>query len=265
MKIMDSQNGSKINHLLKCWPKGTVATQEWLDGFEVYRQLAQRYCQYGWLERIARAVYIRKGDSVEWPGMVYALQEGLHLKLHIAASTALDMLGKGQYISLREGAPIWLFVDSQQSRKIPTWPKQLFSFNTVKANLLSSCEDIGLQEKDLGNFSVVIASPERAIIECLYLAPDRVALEHVATLMDKLRTLRPHLLQQLLECCSSIKVKRLFLYLAEEQNHPWFKQLDLKKIDIGKGKRQISHGGRYIAKYQISIPNFNNDEDYSGY
>jgi len=46
----------------------------------------------------------------------------------------------------------------------------------------------------------------------------------------------------------------LFLFLADFCNLPCFKQLDLKKINLGKGKRCIGTGGRYIAKYLISIP-----------
>lgn len=69
-----------------------------------------------------------------------------------------------------------------------------------------------------------------------------------------MNNLRPKLVQDLLEICSSIKVKRLFLCLAERIGHEWFHYLDLTKIDLGRGKRSIVKGGRYDSKYQITIP-----------
>jgi hypothetical protein len=51
-----------------------------------------------------------------------------------------------------------------------------------------------------------------------------------------------------------VKVKRLFMYMAEKAGHSWFTYIDLKNIDLGKGKRSIVKNGVYNAKYQITIP-----------
>ena len=72
--------------------------------------------------------------------------------------------------------------------------------------------------------------------------------------MEMLTTLRPKLVQSLLEKCSSIKVKRPFLYMAEKAGHQWFKAIDATKLDLGKGDRQLADGGTYISKYKIIIP-----------
>ena len=66
---------------------------------------------------------------------------------------------------------------------------------------------------------------------------------------------KPKEFQKLLENCSSIKVKRLFLYIAEKIGHSWFKRLDLTKINLGKGVREITKGGSYNSKYNIIIGN----------
>lgn len=60
--------------------------------------------------------------------------------------------------------------------------------------------------------------------------------------------------QAVLEACRSVKVKRLFLWFVERHAHPWFGRLDLKRIDLGRGKRQIVVGGRLDSKYQITVP-----------
>ena len=72
--------------------------------------------------------------------------------------------------------------------------------------------------------------------------------------MEGLNNLRPNQVQKLLEDCSSIKVKRLFLYLAEKANHNWVKHLNTERIDLGSGKRSIVKNGVYDSKYKITVP-----------
>ena len=72
--------------------------------------------------------------------------------------------------------------------------------------------------------------------------------------MEGLNNLRPATVQTLLEDCSSIKVKRLFLYLADKAGHEWLSYIDLNKVDLGSGKRAIVSDGVYIPKYQITVP-----------
>jgi hypothetical protein len=62
------------------------------------------------------------------------------------------------------------------------------------------------------------------------------------------------MLQELLVQCRSVKVKRLFMYLAEECNHAWVKKLDVSKVNFGKGKRMMVRGGRFDSKYNITVP-----------
>ncbi len=75
--------------------------------------------------------------------------------------------------------------------------------------------------------------------------------------MEGLKTLRPAVVQELLEKTASIKVKRLFMHFAEKFNHPWLKHLDLEQVDFGKGKRVIAKGGQFDSKYNISVPKVN--------
>ncbi|MHB8426104.1 MAG: type IV toxin-antitoxin system AbiEi family antitoxin domain-containing protein [Gammaproteobacteria bacterium] len=72
--------------------------------------------------------------------------------------------------------------------------------------------------------------------------------------MEGLTNLRPRLVQSLLEHCTSVKVKRVFMVLAEGCGHPWARKLDPMKIVFGKGKRVLVKGGRFDARYSISVP-----------
>jgi len=93
------------------------------------------------------------------------------------------------------------------------------------------------------------------MLECLYLAPKAFDLIECYQLMEMLTTLRPKVIQELLEQCRSIRVKRLFLYLSEKAGHLWFSRLDRSRIDLGKGKRVIENGGVLVPDYELVLPN----------
>lgn len=113
---------------------------------------------------------------------------------------------------------------------------------------------LGLQKQSYKTFEINVSAPERAILELLDLVPQTETFNESALIAESLSTLRPKLLEQLLSSCTSVKVKRLFLYLAEKQAHAWLKKIDLSKIDLGKGDRQIVKGGVYDPKYRITVP-----------
>jgi hypothetical protein len=92
------------------------------------------------------------------------------------------------------------------------------------------------------------------MLEMLHLVPRKVGFDEARLVMGNLVTLRPEVVQGLLAACHSVKVKRLFLYMAENQEHAWFSQVDLSKVDLGKGKRMIVSNGRYDQKYRITVP-----------
>lgn len=92
------------------------------------------------------------------------------------------------------------------------------------------------------------------MLECLYLVPEEQNLTECYELMENLNNLRPKLVQELLEQCTSVKVKRLFLYLAEKAKHAWLDYLNIEQIELGSGKRSLARNGTYIHKYKITVP-----------
>ena len=115
-------------------------------------------------------------------------------------------------------------------------------------------DDVGLVDVEVKVFPVKVSGAARALMECLYLAPEKFDLVEAYQIMEGLGTLRPATLQQLLEKCSSVKVVRLFLFMAEKAGHAWFKHLDLSKVELGHGTRSLAKGGVYVPKYQITVP-----------
>ena len=99
-----------------------------------------------------------------------------------------------------------------------------------------------------------VACSELAILEYVEGVNDSDSFMSARELMEGMIDLRVKVLQELLEKCSSIRVKRIFLYLAEQINLPWPSKLDKEKIDLGAGKRVIVKGGSFNSKYAITVP-----------
>jgi len=85
-------------------------------------------------------------------------------------------------------------------------------------------------------------------------------IQHSGLMPEGAANLGPRLLQKLLEECRQVKAKRLFLWLAREQNHAWYLHIDKGKIDLGKGKRQIGKGGILDEEYLITVPGRDENE-----
>jgi hypothetical protein len=97
------------------------------------------------------------------------------------------------------------------------------------------------------------------ILEYLDELPKSSSYAEAKEIMENMISLSPSMVQNLLESCTSLKVKRLFLHLGEKINHPWFKKLNLDVIDLGSGKRVIFENGVLDKKYNITVPK---DESY---
>jgi len=252
---MDRQNRSKINLLMMNWPKGAIATYDRLKAQGVYRQLASIYVDSSWLERVGRGAFKRAGDDVDWTGAVYAIQTQLNLSVHAAGKTALQMQGYAHYLAL--GSELAAVLFGGPTERLPSWFEQ-YSWKTkiryTMTNLFGDENALGLTDHKIGDYSIKISSPERAMFEVYYGVPDKESFEEAEHLMEGLTTLRPNLVQLLLEKCNSVKTKRLLMYFAEAQNHTWLKKLNLSKVDFGSGNRSLCEGGHYDKKYQIVVP-----------
>jgi len=111
-----------------------------------------------------------------------------------------------------------------------------------------------LVTRNIQGVDIVLSCPERAMMEMLYHAPQREQFEDAYLLMQSLSQIRPAVVQLLLEQCTSIKVKRLFLHLAHRCQHQWLSQITFDRILLGAGKRVIGTGGQYDPVYQLSVP-----------
>jgi hypothetical protein len=104
------------------------------------------------------------------------------------------------------------------------------------------------------SWTLRVSTPERALFEVLEDVPSKISFEHADQLMQGLTTLSPRRLEKLLQRAKSVKVKRLFFWLADRQRHAWLTKLDSGTVDLGRGKRVLARGGKLDKKYQITVP-----------
>ncbi len=227
-------------------------TRPRLQALGISPQHTQKYVASGWIEPVAAGVFKRPGEALSWAGALRSLQTQSGLAVHAGALTALEAHGYAHYVRMKTPT---VFLFAETGTRLPKWFAEHdweCAPHLTQTKLLPS--DLAVSETRIDGFVLMCSSPERAILEALHLAPKHIALAELAEITDALRTLRPKLMQSLLEACNSTKVRRLFLFLAERSDLPVLKHLDLARIDLGRGDRTLKAGGTYIAKYGLIVP-----------
>ena len=244
--------GSKINQLLQQWPPGAVGTLRWLSNKGVDHRLADKYVRSGWLERLGHGAYKRAGTTVDWAGAVHALQTQLGLSIHPGGITAIELRGYTHYLAFG-GRGIVLF--GKPGTKLPAWFEghSWSRHVTLVTTGVFADNDKATSLLQVDKVEVEVATLEQAAFEMMYLVPKRQSYEEVFQVMESMTALRPPVVQQLLEGCTSVKTKRLFMHTAERADLPWLKHLDLSKVDFGSGRRTIHAGGRLDSKYNLVV------------
>ena len=249
---MSTTNEIKIKKLLDLTVPGTIILASWLNENGFSYDLQQRYRKSGWIESVGVGAFKRPNEIVSWQGAIYSVQKQGKLSVHVGGPTALSMMGFAHYIRIGEET---VYLYSNLRTKLPTWFQKYtwnIPINSVKTSFLP--EEIGLEELLEKQFQITVSSSERAILESLYLTPEKLDIMEVFQIMSGLVNLRPGILQKLLDRCSSIKVKRLFLYMAKKTNHQWYQYLDISSFDLGQGDRSIVKNGVFDPEFHITIP-----------
>lgn len=283
-----SANQSKLNRMQGALPAGLLASTSWLDEHGYYRQLLDHYTSSGWLESPARGVYRRPGPPLRWQHVVTSLLLTAKLPLHIGGATALEHAGLGHYAQLRGGETIRLYGPGN----LPAWARGLSLPQTLLmrrdalfgslpvprvwivregeghagATTARDAHGKALGEAELAasglrielwgesDWPLVYSTPERAILEMLQDVPAAESVHQAHVMLQGMVNAHPARMSFLLRHCASIKVRRLFLALAARHRHAWFDHLDLKDLDLGKGKRALHPGGKLDPTYQITLP-----------
>ena len=242
----------KINQLLQRLPSGSLFFSSWMRENGISYELQRRYRDSKWLTTIGAGVMARTGENPTIYGALSSLNKQTDKHFYVGGLSALELAGYTHYVPM--GRPI-VYVGYPKAEWVPSWLKKYdwgVDLLLVSSEYFESAT--GTAPMMQGAFEILISTPERAFMECLNLAPRQYNLMDLYYVMEQLTALHPRTIQTLLEQNTSVKMKRLFMYMAEKAGHPWFSDLDLQKIDTGSGKREIVPNGVYNSKYQIVIP-----------
>lgn len=252
--------------VLKLVPEGALVTRSWLQQNDLTGHAIDNLLKSRLLETVKNGVYKREGAEVEWGDIVYFLQKQLDTDLTIGGLSALEFQKLIHYLPMsnqrlihlygRDNLPIWINNLTTGIKFLKHSSGYLFGNSFEDERPLALLEFTRAFSWKSTKEGLRISIPERAILEVMNQVPQNISFEHADELMQGLNTLSPRTLQRLLELCTNIKVRRLFFYLAERQNHTWFTKLQSEKIDFGSGNRVIVTGGKLNKKYKITVPDF---------
>ncbi|NLB64687.1 MAG: hypothetical protein GX801_11405 [Fibrobacter sp.] len=249
---MSNNFETKINQLLQQQPKNVVYTSSWMvqNGYSL--ELQRTYRNSKWFQSIGEGAMVRSGEIVNYLGALYALQKQLGMAVHLGGKTALEFQGLLHYLNFSQ-TEVTLFGGS--GVRLPTWFEkgqwktpisyQTSNFLPAKASLISW---------QATGFEVLISSPIRAFLELLLLLKESAEYVPIYEILLGMNNLHPKDVQAILEVCSSVKVKRLFLFMAEKTGHSWFNYLNIEDMELGRGKRSLVNEGVYDYKYKITVP-----------
>lgn len=242
---------NKINKLLQKNNVGGLYFSTWLKDNGYSDQLVKSYRDSGWLKALSKGVMYRTGDQLTAFAILESYNSQLAKHFHIAAHSALELAGFNHYVPM--GKPILMTGHSKQE-PVPDWMKTLEVDYSLKFFSTETFTKLQLTLFNPNYPHLQVSVPELAFLECLLLAPKHYSYMDLYYVMEQLTTLRPEVVQDLLEHTDNLKVKRMFLYMAEKAGHFWFESLDLNKIELGSAKHKLVDNGVYISKYKITVP-----------
>lgn len=275
---MTKPSASKLKWLEREIPEGLIVTASWLEKNGFSSSLRSQYVDAGWLEQPARGVFRRARGELRWEQVIISLQTLLEFPVTVGGRTALELQGYAHFLSQeqrevhlygRQALPGWMdklpldqqFIFHKSSRLFRNEPvtRGLTSLSwNVKTDERKSADPIhgafNIMPWGQWNWPLTVSTPERAFFELLDELPERESFYLVDKLAEGLASLSPRRLQQLLEDCHSIKVKRLFFFFADRHSPAWLKRIDREKIDLGRGDRMLVRGGKFDPVHRITVP-----------
>jgi hypothetical protein len=249
---------------------GLLVTREWLLAQGLSTHNIDNQLKSGRLVAMYRGVYHRPHVSLNWQNIASSLSFLYHDQWLVGGLTALELLGFAHFMNLSGQHKVHLY----GAKPLPKW---------VQAHLTEAEKDVSeltkttfywqgtsrlwhdnndeLLKRHTTNIAwrgslppMLVSTAERALLEMLMIVPKQVSLENADYIVQAMTNLSPRKLKEVLTACKSVKVKRLFFWLADRQQYSWRKKLQIENFDLGAGKRVIVKGGKLDQQYNITVP-----------
>ncbi|MFM9926757.1 type IV toxin-antitoxin system AbiEi family antitoxin domain-containing protein [Variovorax sp. H27-G14] len=235
MKSTDASFSFK--KLLTVLPRGAPLDTAFLNDHGMSAFHASHLAKGGWLTHLGRGVYMLPGDTLTRDGCLAYLMRR-HAGLHVGGKTALSWRGVRHNMSFREVITLW----GAKQVRLPEWFTTRFecTYQTTKLFGPGLPERFALQPLPGGNPGVMVAAPERALLEALSDVGKTDTLQDTRDLIENMRSLRLPVLEELLAHTTRTKVVRLARVLAEELDLPWAALAKTYSEKKGGGARWIA-------------------------
>ncbi len=221
---------SKLNTMLSSLRPGRPVLAKELASLGINKHLAVHYVRAGWLERLARGVYQRPGETlVLYPSLT--VLEALYDGLHVGGLTALDWHGVRHYVAARPTLQLY----GAHSAHLPSWFTDRFAADYHRKRIFDEvdAEPTRVHRFGEGTDKPLVSDPERAWLELLSDVGIRHTVAEARELAEGVYTLRSAVLTELLKRCTSVKTVRLCLQLGREAQSPWLEKLPVRELPTG--------------------------------
>ena len=226
-----------LNHLYAQTVAGRPLTSTDLATLGVSADLAVHYVRAGWLNRLARGVFVRTGEE---PGLHPSLRllERMIPGFHVGGKTALNWYGVRHYVAQQE----LLHLYGSVAVKLPEWFTDRFPAEYHRKRVFSEPPEKPLhvapfEERADGP---QVSAPERAMLELLSEVGVRQPLQEAKEIMESAYNLRADVLRELLKRCTSVKTVRLCLQLGRESSLPWAQKLNPAELPTGSARPWVA-------------------------
>jgi hypothetical protein len=224
---------SKLKMLYTRSSPGTPLTSKDLSSLGISADLAVHYVRAGWLNRLARGVFSRPGESLSLYPSLHLLERAIK-GLHVGGKSALDWYNVRHYVDQNSMLHLYGSVPA----RLPDWFSQRFPSEYHQKKLFKESAAALLYVAPFENHANAprTSAPERALLELLSEVGTRQPLQEARELMESTYTFRADVLRGLLSNCTSVKTVRLCLQLGHELSLPWVAKLDSKTLPTGSNR-----------------------------
>ena len=115
--------------------------------------------------------------------------------------------GFNHYVPM--GKPLLMVEHGKQN--VPEWMRSDVFDRTIKPFSTDTFSEPQVTKVVTEGIELLVSTPEQAFWECLLLAPRQYSYMDLFYIMEQLTTLRPEVVQQLLETTKNLRIKRMFL------------------------------------------------------
>lgn len=241
--------------------EGQLVNRQWLLDKGFLSTDIDYYLRSGILQAVFRGVYRKPGKPLKWESVLYSLQE-MGYDLHVGGEQSITESGFSHFVSMSNTTSVHLYSSKALPRWLIKWhesqpmPEQEFCFVLHKQAWLSQVPDFAFTYRSFGTWDWPLryAVSELAILEYMMELETETDFLQMDRWFESLSSISPMKMQQVLAVCKNFKARRLFGWFSDKHQHAWAKEIDWKKIELGTGKRSIIKGGRYSAKWKITVP-----------